>query len=165
MRTAAVGVAALGSVIALSSSAFGQASPGHQAANPSWGNTATPIKHLVVIFQENVSFDHYFGTYPNAANADGSTFTAAPGTPAVDGLSPSLLTSNPNAAQPQRLDSTPTGAAGSAGGQITCDQDHNYSDEQQAFDDGKMDQFVQSVGTAGGTTDFGTPCDPKTVMD
>ena len=27
-------------------------------------NTATPIHHLVVIFQENVSFDHYFGTYP-----------------------------------------------------------------------------------------------------
>src|SRR5262249_46499516 len=28
----------------------------------------TPIQHLVVIFQENVSFDHYFGTYPIAAN-------------------------------------------------------------------------------------------------
>jgi phospholipase C len=26
--------------------------------------TATPLEHLVVIFQENVSFDHYFGTYP-----------------------------------------------------------------------------------------------------
>ena len=26
--------------------------------------TTTPIKHLVVIFQENISFDHYFGTYP-----------------------------------------------------------------------------------------------------
>jgi len=24
------------------------------------------IKHVVVIFQENVSFDHYFGTYPHA---------------------------------------------------------------------------------------------------
>ena len=24
----------------------------------------TPIKHVVVIFQENVSFDHYFATYP-----------------------------------------------------------------------------------------------------
>ena len=24
--------------------------------------TATPIEHLVVIFQENVSFDHYFAT-------------------------------------------------------------------------------------------------------
>ncbi len=36
--------------------------------------TATPIKHLVVIFDENVSFDHYFGTYPFAANTDGTTF-------------------------------------------------------------------------------------------
>jgi phospholipase C len=26
------------------------------------GATTTPIKHMVVIFQENVSFDHYFGT-------------------------------------------------------------------------------------------------------
>jgi phospholipase C len=31
----------------------------------------TPIKHVVVIFQENVSFDHYFGTYPQAANTSG----------------------------------------------------------------------------------------------
>jgi phospholipase C len=29
--------------------------------------TATPIQHVVVIFQENVSFDHYFGTYTSAA--------------------------------------------------------------------------------------------------
>ncbi len=43
--------------------------------------TATPIKHVVVIFDENVSFDHYFGTYPNATNTDGSTFHAKPGTP------------------------------------------------------------------------------------
>src|SRR6202047_428845 len=32
------------------------------------GTTTTPIKHVVVIFQENVSFDHYFATYPNATN-------------------------------------------------------------------------------------------------
>ena len=31
-------------------------------------STVTPIKHLVVIFQENVAFDHYFATYPNAPN-------------------------------------------------------------------------------------------------
>ena len=44
--------------------------------------TATPIKHLVVIFNENVSFDHYFGTYPVAANPAGeSPFTAKPGRP------------------------------------------------------------------------------------
>ena len=58
--------------------------------------TATPIHHLVVIFQENVSFDHYFGTYPNAANIDGQPFIAQPGTPAVNGLSPELLLRNPN---------------------------------------------------------------------
>ena len=43
--------------------------------------TATPIQHLVVIYQENVSFDHYFGTYPVAANSSGQPFTARPGHP------------------------------------------------------------------------------------
>ncbi len=32
--------------------------------------TNTPIKHVVVLFQENISFDHYFGTYPYATNPD-----------------------------------------------------------------------------------------------
>jgi len=63
--------------------------------------TATPIKHLVVIFEENVSFDHYFGTYPNASNPSGEPrFTAAPGTPSVNGLTGVLLTNNPNATNP-----------------------------------------------------------------
>jgi phospholipase C len=119
---------------------------------PPPGNPATPIKHLVVIFQENVSFDHYFGTYPFALNkpGDGQTFTAAKGTPDVNGLTWSLLAANPNSSNPMRLDSSPIGNPGSPGGQITCDQDHNYSDEQQAFDGGKMDQFVQSLGSASG---------------
>jgi phospholipase C len=129
--------------------------------------TATPIKHVVVIFQENVSFDHYFATYPKAANTDGQKFTAAPGTPSVNGLSGALLTANPNSSNPIRLDSEPNGPGGNGNGIETCDQDHNYSDEQQAFDGGKMDQFVQSVGTDGGTKiPAGTVlCDPKTVMD
>ena len=139
----------------------------------------TPIQHVVVIFQENVSFDHYFGTYPNASNTDGQDFHGAPGTPAVDGLLPAtshslplslrhstnLLTENPNEALPQRLDSNVIGLSGDAGGQLTCDQDHDYSDEQQAFDGGKMDRFVQSVGTGSGTSPFGTPCNANTVMD
>src|ERR1700694_2676256 len=49
--------------------------------------TATPIKHVVVIFQENVSFDHYFGTYPKAMNLSGETpFTASQHTPKVNNL-------------------------------------------------------------------------------
>ena len=59
--------------------------------------TATPIQHLVVIFQENVSFDHYFGTYPNALNPNGEPkFKAAASTPTVNGLSNALLNNNPN---------------------------------------------------------------------
>jgi phospholipase C len=101
--------------------------------------TATPIKHIVVLFDENVSFDHYFGTYPNAANTDGSPFHAAKGTPKVNGLTPQLLTANPNSDNPQRL--TPSQA-------LTCDQDHAYGPEQKAFDGGKMDLFVQNTETA-----------------
>src|SRR6266851_2679325 len=65
-----------------------------------------PIKHLVVIFQENVSFDHYFATYPKALNPAGEpAFTAKDGTPSVNGLNDSLLApNNPNSVQPFRLD-------------------------------------------------------------
>ncbi len=41
-------------------------------AHSSGEKTATPIKHIVVIFGENISFDHYFGSYPNAMNPKGS---------------------------------------------------------------------------------------------
>ena len=59
----------------------------HAGAAPvQTGATTTPIKHLVVIFQENVSFDHYFGTYPNAANTSGQSFHGFFFTPPVNGL-------------------------------------------------------------------------------
>ncbi len=127
---------------------LGSAFAGESASSSS--PTATPIKHLVVIFQENVSFDHYFGTYPNAANPSGEPrFTAAPGTPSVNGLTGALLTNNPNATNPVngagktnpfRLDRSEAS---------TADQDHDYTPEQLAFDHGLMDAFPASVGTAG----------------
>jgi len=116
----------------------------------SYGSTSTPIKHLVVIFQENISFDHYFGTYPYAANLPGEPrFVAKPGTPAVNGLTGTLLTNNPNATNsvngpgatnPFRLDRSQA---------ATADQDHDYTPEQMAFDRGLMDAFPASVGVAG----------------
>jgi len=111
--------------------------------------TATPIKHLVVIFQENVSFDHYFGTYPTALNPAGEpAFTPGNLTPAINGLSTFLKVNNPNlnaingtgAANPFRLDRTQA---------ATADQDHDYTNEQQAFDSGLMDLFPAHTGTAG----------------
>ncbi len=116
----------------------------------------------MVIFQENVSFDHYFGTYPKAANFAGeSAFNAAPGTPSANNFltHPALLAANPNGSNPQRLDPQVTNQL------LTCDQNHDYGPEQQAFDHGAMDQFVSTVGTSGGTDPTGVPCNPNMVMN
>jgi phospholipase C len=111
--------------------------------------TTTPITHLVVIFGENVSFDHYFGTYPIATNPSGEPpFTAINGTPIANGIQGILSTINPNlnpangqgAANPFRLDRSQA---------ATADQDHDYTPEQEAFDKGLMDLFPSSTGTAG----------------
>ena len=127
------------------------------------GATATPIKHVVVIFQENVSFDHYFGTYPYATNKSGEPFHAARHTPPVNNLADSpgagghgnLLTNNPNTdAQGHQVNPQPL-QAGNINDVLTCDQDHDYNDEQKAFDGGKMDKFVTTVGTAVGTSGTG----------
>jgi phospholipase C len=123
--------------------------------------TKTPIKHLVVIFNENRAFDHYFGTYPNALNPEGEpVFEPARNTPRdINNLltSPALLDNNPNlnpangtgASNPFRLDRTQAD---------TADQSHNYTGEQKAYDGGKNDLFPLDVGrgSAGGAGAFGT---------
>jgi phospholipase C len=123
--------------------------------------TKTPIKHLVVVFNENRSFDHYFATYPNALNVDGEpAFKPAKGTPTdINNLlsAPGLLDNNPNlnpangaaASNPFRLDRTQAN---------TSDQNHGYTPEQQAYDGGKNDLFPLDVGqgTSGGAGAFGT---------
>jgi phospholipase C len=134
-------------------------------------STRTPIKHLVVIFQENVSFDHYFGTYPNALNLPGETkFRASPSTPrSINTLRTPLDTThgfvplagvdlinnnpnnNPNAPGNGRLNGA--GASNpirlSPAQALTADQGHNESPEESAYDNGKMDGFPAWVGTAG----------------
>lgn len=125
------------------------------AADETEHKTATPIKHVVVIFQENVSFDHYFATYPVAENPAGEPrFVARRGTPTVNGLSGVLLTNNPNLANPFRFDRSHA---------ATCDQDHNYPDEQKAFDSGLMDKFIQTLGNGPGN-DGTTICQKSDVM-
>jgi len=104
-------------------------------------STTTPIQHLVVIFDENISFDHYFGTYPNAANPVGEPgFTAKKGTPTVNGLSTALLTNNTNLSNPQRLDRSQA---------VTCDMNHGYTAEQSAVDHGAADMYVQDTNNGG----------------
>jgi phospholipase C len=136
--------------------------------------TKTPIKHLIVVFNENRSFDHYFGTYPNALNVEGEpVFEPAKNTQRdINNLlsSPTLLDNNPNAnpnvvpsngatvteptngtnaTNPFRIDRTQADTAG---------QNHSYTPEQLAYDNGKNDLFPFDTGngTAGGAGAFGT---------
>jgi phospholipase C len=122
----------------------------------------SPIKHVIVIFQENVSFDHYFATYPFAANSTVGepVFEEISDTPAVNGLltGPAAAPNNPtlNAAgtgtiQPFRLGRSQA---------TTCDEDHNYTDEQAAYHAGQMDLVVQKLSSTA------TNCAPdkSTVM-
>ena len=104
----------------------------------------------MVIFQENISFDHYFGTYPFAMNPEGEpAFYAYPNTPSVNGFSPAFLSSNATmtnsangtgANAPFRLDRSQA---------ATADQDHDYTAEQIAYHSGLVDLFPMATGTAG----------------
>ncbi len=117
---------------------------------PARAGAATPIEHLVVIVQENVSFDHYFATYPHALNPEGSPpFVGAPDTPSIDGLTADLLRRNPNAANPFRLDRSQATA---------CSPYHSYALQLEAYNGGRMDRFVEALGPTG------QGCDPKSVM-
>ncbi|MGC5748882.1 alkaline phosphatase family protein [Gluconobacter sp. NFX36] len=131
----------------------------HAEDAPQKTETATPIRHLVVIYQENVSFDHYFGTYPSAVNPPGEpTFQARSNTPRANTLvTADLLLKNPNtraengkdASLPFRLDRTQAS---------TADQNHAYSAEQQAYHHGLADLFPRYTGrgTPGGVGAFST---------
>ena len=161
---AAVGATAANASTSSASGFAGYHTPVLVPASLYHNGTTTPIKHLVVIFGENASFDHYFGSYPYAVNASGETpFHAKPDTPTVNGLYTKitkngpvgpLLTSNPNEYNPQRL--TPAQA-------LTSDQNHGYPAEQKAENNGKMDLFVQNTQS----TSCSAPayCPPGIVMD
>src|SRR5919197_499430 len=123
-------------------------------ATSSYSSTVTPIKHLVVIFQENVAFDHYFATYPKAANPAGQPdFSASPDTPSINGLAAGLLTNNTNLANPSRLDRSQAVIV------TSCNPAHKYTLLQNSFNGGLMDKFIQNSGLSSQKN-----CDPKLVM-
>jgi phospholipase C len=118
----------------------------------------TPIKYVVVIFDENNSFDHYFGSYPNALYPNGvpastanpygeSPFVPLPNTPSVNGFSPFL--NKLSVVAPFRLDRAQ---------ETTCDNDNHYKDEQTAYHSGAINLFPTS------TSGTGTNCTPYLSM-
>jgi phospholipase C len=104
------------------------AAPASAAATGPAPDTATPIRHLVVLMQSNHSFDNYFGTYPGAD-----------GIPADTCLAPRL--DRPNAescVRPFHL-----------GNQPVPTLDHGLSTWKRQYDNGLMDGTVAAYRAIG----------------
>ncbi|MGG1401645.1 alkaline phosphatase family protein [Bacillus salipaludis] len=116
--------------------------------------TASPIKHTVVIFQENRTFDNYFGTYPYAPG-----FKLLPGTPKdvrnfkyVTGSVPRDVNGNIYNPDSNGNPVYPWHDAGKGEIQET-DVNHGYTAMFSMADEGKMDKFYQVNHDSGKPTD------------
>jgi len=139
------------------------------------GPVKRQIKHVVIIFQENASFDHYFATYPDAENTDGVRFVARADMPTVNGLTDgnSLFPERVNVGlhdfNPNTTVGLPTGLNPNGGANpfsmtrdqiVTCSNNHDYKGEQLTTNSGFMDKFPQQNATNGP----GCATDGSTVM-
>ncbi len=84
--------------------------------------TATPIKHVIIIMQENRSFDEYFGTFPGVSGIPAGVCV------------PGAKKSNP--CVPPYHNSSDVNTGGN----------HTYADAKADIDGGKMDGFVKDAG-------------------
>src|SRR5712692_5973194 len=99
---------------------------------PSACSKLTDLAHVVILIQENRSFDHYFGSYRGVRGfSDQSPAFQQPD---------SANTTNPPAGVllPFHLDTSKTNAA------CTHDITHDWVPQHQSWDSGAMDGFVTS---------------------
>jgi phospholipase C len=99
---------------------------------PSACSKLTDIQHVVILIQENRSFDHYFGSYRGVRGfSDRSVAFQQP--------DPANTTSSPlGALLPFHLDTPTTNAA------CTPDITHAWVPQHQSWNNGAMDGFVSS---------------------
>jgi phospholipase C len=103
------------------------------------------IKHTIILYQENISFDHYFGTYGHGSNGipPGSSLTHSSGGQTWGPYAPTVL----------------NGLTQS----VTCDVDHGYTDMIQMANHGAMDQYLQlgnDKTVANPSSALATTCSP-----
>src|ERR1700732_5398489 len=92
----------------------------------------TDIEHVVILIQENRSFDHYFGSYRGARGFSDESAAFEQPDPANTGNPPTGIL------QPFHLDTSNTNAA------CTHDITHDCVPQHQSWDHGAMDGFVTS---------------------
>ncbi|MEV7388120.1 phosphocholine-specific phospholipase C [Streptomyces sp. NPDC091215] len=105
--------------------------------------TISDVRHVVILMQENRSFDHYFGRLKGVRGfADRSGITLGGGYPVFN---------QPNGSgrqYPWKLSATP-GAAGKDGetlAQCNGDLPHSWSSQHSAWNKGRLDNWVAGVG-------------------
>jgi phospholipase C len=118
-RRLATGIAAL--VIAAASTVTTVSANGKEGGD----DTRSPIKHTIILFQENISFDHYFGTYGHGTNGipAGATLTHTNGAQTWGPYAPKQLSGVTQ--------------------ERTCDVDHSYTDMIKMANHGAMDLYLQ----------------------
>jgi len=85
--------------------------------------TQTPIKHLIVLMQENHTFDNYFGTYPGVDGIPaGTEMPVDPNDPSAGYVAPWHIGDN-----------------------TITDLSHNATTFIDQYDNGKMDGFVSAL--------------------
>jgi phospholipase C len=123
--------------IAVVAACGGNSSPGTSAGPLSAAPAikgSTPISHVVIVIQENRSFDNLFATYPGA-----------------DGTTIGHLAAVPPSEQAQCPIPNPTTTPLREGNLVVGDDfGHKYSDYQIDYDGGKMDGFDVDPIPAGG---------------
>src|ERR1700678_3741525 len=93
------------------------------------------IEHVVVLMQENRSFDHYFGTMPGVRGFADPTAIKLASTGESVFYQP--YSSNPDGyLLPYHLDTRGTGA------QAIASTDHSWGTQHEALDAGKMDLWL-----------------------
>jgi phospholipase C len=101
------------------------------------------IEHVIILTQENRSFDHYFGTLSGVRGFDDPN---APTLPNGRSVFYQPDPQNPDGyVLPFHLDTTKTNAA------AIHDPDHGWPSQHQAWNGGKMDNWVPSQRTRVGT--------------
>ncbi|WP_037606595.1 phosphocholine-specific phospholipase C [Streptacidiphilus rugosus] len=138
-RTFLGSAAALGAALGLES--LPGSAPRAEAATT---GTITDVKHVVVLMQENRSFDHYFGMLKGVRGfGDRATVQLSGGYSVFN---------QPNGSgrqYPWQMSATAP-ASGQTGETIAqCDGslDHSWSTQHKAWNNGKMDSWVSAKGT------------------
>jgi phospholipase C len=109
---------------------FASAASAAVGTNEAAPSTRTPIKHVVVIVEENHSFDSYFANYCNA-RLDGQRHPVCSG---------GTTTAPGSEAEPLVLDDASNGAH---------DPNHSSGCEASEIDQGKMDGFLTAPANGG----------------